>query len=73
MDKLSPRQKQIIELLIQDYSEKEIARMLNLSEDTIWSYISTAREQAGVSHKSALIAKYIRLFGYCEVTTGVIP
>jgi len=47
MDKLSPRQREVTELLIQGCRHREIAERLVLSPNTVRNYVKAARDRAG--------------------------
>lgn len=54
---LTKRQAQIVRLMFQGKSNKEIARILNLSPRTIESYIDNAKQKLNVTRKSELMWK----------------
>jgi two-component system, NarL family, nitrate/nitrite response regulator NarL len=51
---LSPRQRQIFDLVVVGQSNKEIARTLGLSEGTVKIHIAKLFEKLGVHHRSAV-------------------
>jgi DNA-binding NarL/FixJ family response regulator len=52
-DQLSPRQKQVLELLVQGKSNKEIARALQLSEGTVKVHMAALFRVLGVTTRAA--------------------
>lgn len=51
---LSPRQRQIFDLVVVGQSNKEITRTLGLSESTVKIHITKLFEKLGVRHRSAV-------------------
>lgn len=49
MDKLTPRQKQIAQLLSQGYSQKQIAHNLTISRHTVYDHTRNMRRRTGVT------------------------
>lgn len=60
-DKLSPREKQVIELLAQGFLYKEIADQLHLSIPTVNGYIRSIYEKLQVHSRSQAVAKFLRI------------
>jgi DNA-binding NarL/FixJ family response regulator len=60
-DKLSPREKQVIELLAQGFLYKEIADQLQLSIPTVNGYIRSIYEKLQVHSRSQAVAKFLRV------------
>lgn len=60
-DKLSPREKQVIELLAQGFLYKEIADQLQLSVPTVNGYIRSIYEKFQVHSRSQAVAKFLRI------------
>ncbi len=60
-DKLSPREKQVIELLAQGFLYKEIADQLQLSIPTVNGYIRSIYEKLQVHSRSQAVAKFLRI------------
>lgn len=58
--RLSPRQEQILELVAQGCSDKEIARRLNMSARTVGTHLSRLYARYQVHSRSAVIAMWIR-------------
>lgn len=58
---LTPRERQIFNLLIQNYSTKEIAKELNISEKTVRNHISNVIQKLGVDSRIQAIFELIRL------------
>lgn len=57
--RLSPREKEILESLSKGYSNKEIADKLNLSVETIRSYLKNVYEKMHVRSRAEAVAKYM--------------
>jgi len=60
-DKLSPREKQVLELLAQGFLYKEIADQLQLSISTVNCYIRIIYEKLQVHSRSQAVAKFLRV------------
>jgi DNA-binding NarL/FixJ family response regulator len=60
-DKLSPREKQVIELLAQGFLYKEIAVQLQLSIPTVNGYVRSIYEKLQVHSRSQAVAKFLRI------------
>lgn len=58
---LTPRERQIFNLLIENYSTKEIAKELNISEKTVRNHISNVIQKLGVDSRIQAIFELIRL------------
>lgn len=58
---LTPRERQIFHLLIQNYSTKDIAAELNISEKTVRNHISNVIQKLGVDSRIQAIFELIRL------------
>lgn len=56
---LSPREKQVADLLARGYSEKEIADRLNISSATVNNHTRNIRERFGLNKNSEIILLYI--------------
>ncbi|MEI6192836.1 MAG: response regulator transcription factor [Verrucomicrobiota bacterium] len=59
-DTLTPREKQVLELLAQGYMYKEIADQLSLSIPTVNCYIRSIYEKLQVHSRSQAVAKFLR-------------
>jgi DNA-binding NarL/FixJ family response regulator len=59
-DTLTPREKQVVELLAQGHMYKEIADQLALSIPTVNCYIRSIYEKLQVHSRSQAVAKYLR-------------
>lgn len=51
---LSPREEQVVALVVEAHANKEIAAQLHLTEGTIKVYLSRIFKKAGVSNRTAL-------------------
>ena len=58
---LTPRERQIFNLLIQNYSTKDIAREFNISEKTVRNHISNVIQKLGVDSRMQAIFELIKL------------
>jgi DNA-binding CsgD family transcriptional regulator len=58
---LSPRQREIFDLIVVGQSNKEIARTLGLSEGTVKIHITKLFEKLGVRHRSGVAVAGARL------------
>ncbi len=58
---LSPRERQVAHLILEDNSAREIAEMLFISPKTAEQHIYHMKKKLGCSKKSALIKKLIQL------------
>jgi DNA-binding CsgD family transcriptional regulator len=54
--RLSPREKEIVRLLLLDHSNKEIAHTLGLKLNTIKSYMKLLMRKCGVNSRAGIIA-----------------
>lgn len=57
--KLTPRERQITELLAQDHVTKDIARELQIEEHTVVTHIRRAYAKLGVSTRAGLVGKVL--------------
>lgn len=58
---LTKREKQIFELLIDNYSTKDIADKLNISEKTVRNHISNVIQKLGVTSRIQAVLELIKL------------
>ena len=58
---LTPRRKEIFHLLVKNYSTKDIARKLNISEKTVRNHISNVIQKLGVKSRIQAVFELIRL------------
>ncbi len=56
---LSPRERQMVELLIEGMTTKEMAEALNLSPNTIKSFLRLIMAKMGVSTRSGIVGKIL--------------
>lgn len=54
--RLSPREKEVVFLLLRGYSNKEIARQCNLSVETVKEYLKSIYNKVGTHRRTALLA-----------------
>ena len=58
---LTPREREIFNLLIHNYSTKQIAQNLNISEKTVRTHISNVIQKLGVDSRIQAVFELIRL------------
>lgn len=58
---LTKREKQVFELLIQNYSTTEIAEKLDISEKTVRNHISNAMQKLGVKGRAGAVVELLKL------------
>lgn len=58
---LTPREREIFNLLVTDYTTKEIAGRLEISEKTVRNHISNTIQKLGVSGRAQAIVELLRL------------
>lgn len=61
VDDLSPREREVLELLARGYLYKEIAEMLKISVQTVNTYIRRIYEKLHVRSRAQAVAKYAHL------------
>ncbi len=58
---LTNREKEVFDLLIQNYTTKEIAMKLKISEKTVRNHISNTIQKIGVKGRAAAVVELLRL------------
>ena len=58
---LTPREKEIFSLLIENYTTKEIAKKLKISEKTVRNHISNVMQKLGVNGRASAVVELIKL------------
>ncbi len=58
---LTNREKEVFDLLIQNYTTKEIAKKLKISEKTVRNHISNTIQKIGVKGRAAAVVELLRL------------
>ncbi len=58
---LTIREKEIFDLLILNYSTKEIAKILNISEKTVRNHISNVMQKLSVKGRASAVVELIKL------------
>ncbi|KGR83325.1 MULTISPECIES: helix-turn-helix domain-containing protein [Lysinibacillus] len=58
---LTKREREIFQLLIEDYSTKEISEKLQISEKTVRNHISNTIQKLGVSSRTQALVELLRL------------
>jgi DNA-binding CsgD family transcriptional regulator len=59
LDGLSPRQGQVLSLLCEGLSEKQVARRLDLSVNTVHVYVKALYRAYGVASRAELLSRYL--------------
>ncbi len=58
---LTNREKEVFDLLIQNYTTKDISKKLNISEKTVRNHISNTIQKLGVKGRAAAVVELLRL------------
>ena len=58
---LTPREKEIFNLLIENNTTKEISNKLNISEKTVRNHISNAMQKLGVKGRASAVVELLKL------------
>ncbi len=58
---LTPREKEIFTLLIDNYNTKDIAQTLGISEKTVRNHISNVMQKLGVSGRASAVVELLKL------------
>lgn len=58
---LTPREKEIFNLLIENNTTKEISDKLNISEKTVRNHISNVMQKLGVKGRAAAVIELLKL------------
>ena len=58
---LTPRERKIFELLIDNMSTKEIANELGISEKTVRNHISNVMQKLGVNGRAGAVVELLKL------------
>ena len=58
---LTPREKEIFTLLIDNYSTKDIANHLGISEKTVRNHISNVMQKLGVKGRASAVVELLKL------------
>ncbi len=58
---LTPREKEIYMLLIDNYTTKSIANELKISEKTVRNHISNVMQKLGVNGRASAVVELIKL------------
>lgn len=69
---LTPRQQQVLDLMDQGLSDREIAEKLKITEDVVAEHVSNILEKFG-EHKRAKALYWARVWGLLPPTTGGQP
>lgn len=63
---VTPREKDVIELLCEGFTYKEIAKMLFISETTVKTHINNIMPALGVNEKHQIVV-YVKKYGFPDV------
>ena len=58
---LTPREKEIFNLLIENNTTKEISNKLNITEKTVRNHISNVMQKLGVKGRAAAVVELLKL------------
>ncbi len=58
---LTSREKEVFDLLIQNYSTKDIANKLKISEKTVRNHISNTIQKLGVKSRAQAVIELLKL------------
>lgn len=58
---LTKREREVFELLIKNYSTRDIAEKLNISEKTVRNHISNVMQKLGVKGRSGAVVELLKL------------
>ncbi|MDY5875351.1 MAG: helix-turn-helix transcriptional regulator [Bacilli bacterium] len=58
---LTPREKEIFNLLIENNTTKQISNKLNISEKTVRNHISNVMQKLGVKGRAAAVIELLKL------------
>ena len=58
---LTPREKEIFNLLIDNFSTKDIAKKLGISEKTVRNHISNVMQKLGVNGRASAVVELLKL------------
>ena len=58
---LTKREREVFELLIKNYTTKEIAEKLGISEKTVRNHISNVMQKLGVKGRAAAVIELLKL------------
>ena len=58
---LTKREREVFELLIKNYTTKEIAEKLGISEKTVRNHISNVMQKLGVKGRSSAVIELVKL------------
>lgn len=58
---LTPREKEIFTLLIDNYNTKDIAAELKISEKTVRNHISNVMQKLGVNGRASAVVELLKL------------
>lgn len=61
MNILTPREKKIFEKIIDNYSTKEIAEELGISEKTVRNHISNVMQKLGTKGRASTVIELLKL------------
>ena len=58
---LTKREREVFELLIKNYTTRDLAEKLNISEKTVRNHISNVMQKLGVKGRSGAVVELLKL------------
>ena len=58
---LTPREREIFQLLIDNYNTKDISNKLGISEKTVRNHISNVMQKLGVNGRASAVVELLKL------------
>ncbi len=58
---LTKREKEVFDLLVENYNTKDIAHSLNISEKTVRNHISNVMQKLGVKGRASAVIELLKL------------
>lgn len=58
---LTKREKEVFDLLVRNYTTRDIAEKLNISEKTVRNHISNVMQKLGVKGRASAVVELIKL------------
>ena len=58
---LTKREREVFELLIKNYTTRDIAEKLNISEKTVRNHISNVMQKLGVKGRSGAVVELLKI------------
>lgn len=74
LERLTPKEREVLDLVVARHTSKEIARHLSLSLNTVDWRVTQARDKVGARDRNDLVRIYIELLEACgQTTSGPTP